>query len=61
MTFTCPKCGKTSYNPHDEVYGYCGSCKEFITGPIREQLSILETVTKVYRKYFPKEGDPDAR
>lgn len=28
-TFTCPKCGRTSHNPHDAEHGYCGACHEF--------------------------------
>jgi len=29
MSFTCPRCGKTSHNPNDEKNGYCGSCHAF--------------------------------
>ncbi len=29
-TFTCPKCGMTSYNPHDARQRYCGNCREFM-------------------------------
>jgi len=25
-SFTCPKCGMTSYNPNDIREGYCGNC-----------------------------------
>lgn len=28
-SFTCPKCGMTSYHPEDVRQGYCGSCHEF--------------------------------
>lgn len=27
--FTCPRCGRTSYNPSDAKYGYCGACHDF--------------------------------
>lgn len=27
-SFTCPRCGMTSYNPHDIRWSYCGNCKE---------------------------------
>ena len=29
-TFTCPKCGMTSYNPNDAKYLYCENCHEFV-------------------------------
>jgi hypothetical protein len=32
MSYTCPKCGATSYNPNDEFYGYCGNCHQFTRG-----------------------------
>jgi hypothetical protein len=28
-TYTCPKCGKTSHNPHDAVNRYCGNCHQY--------------------------------
>ncbi len=27
--FTCPRCRKTSYNPHDILQHYCGNCHAF--------------------------------
>lgn len=27
--FTCPRCGRTSYHPHDVEHGYCGACHAF--------------------------------
>jgi hypothetical protein len=47
MSYTCPRCGMTSYNENDERYSYCGNCHAFtqpdlITGiedpDVREQL-----------------------
>jgi len=29
MSFTCPRCKKTSHNPKDERYGYCGFCHDY--------------------------------
>jgi hypothetical protein len=26
VTFTCPDCGRTSWNPNDAREGYCGAC-----------------------------------
>ena len=33
MSFTCPKCRRTSFNPNDEKAGYCGNCHEFTGTP----------------------------
>jgi hypothetical protein len=33
MSFTCPKCRRTSYHPEDERFGYCGACKRFTGSP----------------------------
>jgi hypothetical protein len=33
MSFTCPKCKKTSHHPDDERHGYCGNCHEFTASP----------------------------
>jgi hypothetical protein len=29
MSYTCPTCGLTSYNPNDEAERYCGHCHKF--------------------------------
>jgi hypothetical protein len=29
MSFTCPKCQRTSHNPNDEANGFCGACDDF--------------------------------
>ena len=29
MSFTCPRCGMTSYHPVDEREGYCARCRDF--------------------------------
>ena len=28
-SFTCPRCGMTSYNPNDVREGYCGNCHDW--------------------------------
>lgn len=28
-SFTCPRCGRTSYNPYDAREGYCGACHAY--------------------------------
>lgn len=28
-SFTCPRCGRTSYNPNDIGHGYCGACHDW--------------------------------
>lgn len=33
MSFTCPKCNKTSHHPDDERHGYCANCHDFTASP----------------------------
>jgi hypothetical protein len=33
-TYTCPRCGRVSYNPHDLAHRYCGACKRFEDEPL---------------------------
>lgn len=28
-SYTCPRCGRTSYNPNDLAQRYCGACHAF--------------------------------
>jgi DNA-directed RNA polymerase subunit RPC12/RpoP len=34
VSFTCPRCGRTSQNPEDARQGYCGACRDFTGGPV---------------------------
>jgi hypothetical protein len=34
MSFTCPKCKKTSHHPQDERHGYCANCHDFTASPV---------------------------
>lgn len=40
MSFTCPICERTSYNPKDVEYQYCGHCHTF---PEQRPLTMMET------------------
>lgn len=33
-SITCPKCGRTSYNPNDIEQGYCGYCHDWVTARV---------------------------
>lgn len=33
MSFTCPRCSRTSHHPEDERHGYCGNCHDFTAPP----------------------------
>ena len=35
-SFTCPRCGATSYHPKDIEFGYCGRCHDY-TGDERTE------------------------
>ena len=32
MPYTCPRCGRVSYNPHDAEHRFCGACHQFEDG-----------------------------
>jgi hypothetical protein len=32
-SFTCPRCGRTSWNPNDLKHGYCGACHDYTGVP----------------------------
>jgi len=36
-SITCPRCGWTSYNPHDISERYCGHCHVFLDDPPAEE------------------------
>ena len=41
--FTCPVCARTSFNPNDIRYGYCGFCCEYTGTPEgRLRLAVLQ-------------------
>lgn len=40
-SFTCPRCGRTSYNPGDVLYGYCGACHDYTREPPIDYLDLL--------------------
>lgn len=33
MSFTCPRCERTSYSLHDAREGYCGACHDWTAAP----------------------------
>lgn len=41
-SFTCPRCGMTSYHPKDVEEGYCGNCHAWT----REGMPIAEPEPK---------------
>lgn len=38
-SYTCPQCGRTSYNPNDVYHKYCGACRMFEV----DMVAIIET------------------
>jgi transcriptional regulator with XRE-family HTH domain len=37
---TCPRCGRTSFNPNDVREGYCGNCHDWTDGVRAEDLAL---------------------
>lgn len=48
MTFTCPRCGRTSHNPNDEREGYCGACHDWTGTPSVEGDDYLAKMTRLH-------------
>ncbi len=51
MTYTCPRCGRTSHHPEDFKAGYCGACHDWTRADVgqpdwRDHLDV-DTVAKV--------------
>lgn len=56
-SITCPRCGRTSYNPNDVTYGYCGNCHDW-TGAIGKLRSPLPFDEIAKGMYFDRQGQP---
>jgi len=41
MPFTCPDCQRTSHNPNDERYRYCGACHKYFTDGADERADVV--------------------
>jgi NMD protein affecting ribosome stability and mRNA decay len=39
--FTCPDCGRESWNENDGIHGYCGACHAFTGNPMRPRIIIV--------------------
>lgn len=37
QSITCPRCGRTSYNPNDVEQGYCGACHDWTGAEMNQQ------------------------
>jgi hypothetical protein len=46
VSITCPQCGRTSHNPNDVKYRYCGACHQFHnTMNLTERVLVFVKVT----------------
>jgi hypothetical protein len=56
MSFTCPRCGLTSYHPRDIADGYCGNCHDWTSRPAPPPYPFCRTPELCAGKgYCPKE------
>lgn len=44
-SITCPRCGRTSYNPNDVKAGYCGWCHWWTSDPLLGSPETMRAVT----------------
>ena len=42
-SFTCPRCGRTSYHPEDIRWGYCGNCHDYTRAERTERSILFDT------------------
>src|SRR5215472_10938146 len=42
MSYTCPRCFKTSHNPNDEREHYCGKCHAFQSREVGRELKVID-------------------
>ncbi len=47
MSFTCPKCHRTSYHPGDELHGWCAGCEAFTGTPQYEKYNTQQPPLKI--------------
>lgn len=47
VTITCPRCGRTSYNPNDVRALYCGFCSWWTSDP---QLGAPDVIVQLERE-----------
>lgn len=38
MSYTCPRCKRTSHNENDEKFGYCDNCSTFFVCPLCREI-----------------------
>lgn len=58
MSFTCPKCWRTSYSAEDEQWGYCGNCHDF-TGAIQNGIQRYSSGSVTARSEGEMRMQPD--
>ena len=46
-SFTCPRCGRTSYHPGDVVAGYCGHCHDWTRDQLQRTDQPHDRLTRV--------------
>jgi hypothetical protein len=65
MSFTCPRCGRTSHHPTDEAEGYCGACHDWtrVAAEVERlrQLTVEELTARVLARdaAYHAGSDPD--
>lgn len=59
LEITCPKCGRTSYNPMDIAEGYCGNCHDWTSA--RKHLHMILHDSKEFGKgvFIREESEND--
>lgn len=56
VSFTCPRCGATSYNPNDAREGYCGRCQDW-TGDRGRFHPLLLAASRAWRARLANDAE----
>ena len=58
--FTCPRCGRTSWNEHDAEAGYCGACHWWTGDPLLGSFAATAAVEREIEAVPLRPGGRDA-
>lgn len=53
LTFTCPKCRRTSHHPRDAAAGYCSACHGFTAAMPRDYSAVRSALAIAARPVTP--------
>jgi hypothetical protein len=59
VSFTCPRCAMTSYNPTDAERGYCGNCHDFTRDSLPTKADYEDVLSQLDTWHTARDVPPD--